>query len=286
MGLWVVSNYIDFDMTNETGITEFSELPYGIERPEMEQNFTFIYIIVGVLLGTILLLVLIKFKKTNLWKLWYAFAIVIALSIALSGFIDAKIAFLISLIVAYLRIFKPNIFVNNFSELFIYGGIAAIFVPIINLFSSIMLLILISIYDAYAVWKSKHMIKLANFQSESKLFAGLMIPYNFKNFGKINNVEKNSKSNELNKSNKSNIAILGGGDIAFPLIFSGVVLKYLIEKGYSFFISFSGASIITLFTTLTLAYLLFRSEKGKFYPAMPFISAGCFIGLIVILLIF
>ncbi len=45
-----------------------------------------------------------------------------------------------------------------------YTGIAILFVPILNVFWMIILLIVISIYDAYAVWKSKHMVKMANFQ--------------------------------------------------------------------------------------------------------------------------
>jgi presenilin-like A22 family membrane protease len=290
MGLWIVSKYLDYKTTVATGTANFTELPYGIERPEIEQNYTFIYILIGVILGTLLLLALIKFKKTSIWKLWYAFAIIIALSVAFSGFIDRRIALLIAIAIAYFRIYKPNVYVNNISELFIYGGIAAIFVPIINIFSGIMLLVLISVYDAYAVWKSKHMVQLANFQSESKLFAGLMIPYKAKDFGKIKSSEskKVEKSSELKIDNKKsgNIAILGGGDIAFPLLFGGVIMKFLAEQGYSFFNAFLGANLITIGSAIALTFLLIRSEKGKFYPAMPFISAGCFIGLIAVLLIF
>jgi presenilin-like A22 family membrane protease len=286
MGLLVISRYLDYETTVETGTANFTELPYGIQRPEIEQNYTFIYILIGVILGTILLLALIKFKKTNIWKLWYAFAIIIALSVAFSGFIDRIIALLISIIIAYFRIYRPNVYVNNISELFIYGGIAAIFVPIINIFSGIMLLVLISIYDAYAVWKSKHMVKLANFQSQSKLFAGLMIPYKAKDFGKINNHENKKTENKIKNKKSGNIAILGGGDIAFPLLFSGVIMKFLAEQGYSYLNSFLGANLIILGSAIALTFLFIKSEKGKFYPAMPFISAGCFIGLIAVFLIF
>ena len=39
------------------------------------------------------------------------------------------------------------------------------------------LLVLISIYDMIAVWKSKHMITLAKFQLDTKSFAGLAMNY-------------------------------------------------------------------------------------------------------------
>ena len=39
------------------------------------------------------------------------------------------------------------------------------------------ILIIISIYDIIAVWKIKHMVTLAKYQSENNLFAGAMVPY-------------------------------------------------------------------------------------------------------------
>ena len=45
------------------------------------------------------------------------------------------------------------------------------------LFAVFVLLILISVYDFIAVFKIKHMITLAKFQTKSKVFAGLFVPY-------------------------------------------------------------------------------------------------------------
>ena len=57
------------------------------------------------------------------------------------------------------------------------AAVAAIFAPVFSVLSVSILLVLISIYDAYAVWKSKHMITLAKSQAKANVFAGLMIPY-------------------------------------------------------------------------------------------------------------
>jgi ABC-type transport system involved in cytochrome c biogenesis permease subunit len=87
-------------------------------------------------------------------------------------------------------------------------------------------------------------------------------------------------------TSKTKNAILGGGDIAFPLIFSSAVLEYLIIKeGLSKIMAFSQSLIITVFVAISLTLLFTKSEKGKFYPAMPFLSMGCFVGLGVILII-
>jgi len=65
-------------------------------------------------------------------------------------------------------------------------------------------------------------------------------------------------------------AILGGGDMGFPLIFAGVILK---EFGLW------QSLVIPFFALAALGFLLWKGEEQKFYPAMPFIGLGCFLGL-------
>ena len=106
-----------------------------------------------------------------------------------------------------------------------------------------------------AVWKTKHMIKLANFQTRLKVFAGLLIPYKY---------GKDVKT-----------AILGGGDIGFPLLFASAVLRV-----YGF-----KALLIPIATSVLLVMLFTFGKKNRFYPAMPFLSIGCFLGYVLVLLI-
>ena len=90
--------------------------------------------------------------------------------------------------------------------------------------------------------------------------------------------KKLPKMREKEKASGSVVrtAILGGGDVGFALLFTGVVLK---EWGTW------QSLIIPLFTTTALGLLFWKAEEQKFYPAMPFITAGCFIGLGVVWLI-
>ena len=118
------------------------------------------------------------------------------------------------------------------------------------------------------------MIKLAKMQSKAKTFAGLQINY-FKN--KIITKRKGKKI-------KVNSAILGGGDIVFPLLFTGTVFKSLILTN-TIIKSVVLCLIITLFSSLSLLWLLVKSEKKKFYPAMPYITIGCLLGYLIIWLI-
>jgi len=241
IGLYVVDKFI-------------TKLPYSIERPEVNKEVSFLPIFVSILVVTIIFLVLIKFRAKFLWRLWFFLSILFTLSVAFSAFINQSVAFFIALVLAFFKVIYRNLYVHNFTELFIYGGLAAIFVPIFSLFSISLLLILISIYDFIAVFKTKHMIKLAKYQAEEiKIFAGFYIPYA-----------------------KKKQAILGGGDVGFPLIFTGVVLN-----NYNLI----SALIVVLFVSLALLSLMLFGKEKKFYPAMPFLTAGCFLGYLISLLI-
>ena len=81
---------------------------------------------------------------------------------------------------------------------------------------------------------------------------------------------KASKKKTKTRNVKVNLAILGGGDIVFPIITSGIVMGVLGLKA---------ALVTTLGATVALTLLFIYSTKGKFYPAMPFITAGLFAGM-------
>ena len=65
IGLAVTNEYIDHNKTSETGNITWSSLPYNIERPEIEEGSSFIYIISAILLGTLLVFLIIKFGKND-----------------------------------------------------------------------------------------------------------------------------------------------------------------------------------------------------------------------------
>ena len=279
-GLGIITSYLNIPQTIETGTTSFNNLPFDMDRPQVEESVSYIYITIAVIVGTLLLLLLIKFRGVKLWKLWFFFAVMATITISLSSFLPQIAALIIAVLIALWKIYRPNIYIHNISEILIYGGLAAIFVPIMNIFSALMLLLIISAYDMYAVWKSKHMVSMAKFQTENKLFSGIYVPYDNKGGIKpIKDVKKLTAGKSSGKSKSSvNTAILGGGDIGFTLIFAGVVLKELIAKGLPIITAFGEATIVALTTTIALSILFFKSEKGKFYPAMPFLTIGCLIG--------
>ncbi|MBU90521.1 hypothetical protein CMO94_03170 [Candidatus Woesearchaeota archaeon] len=276
IGLSITNKYIDHKTIAETGKVTFEALPYNLERPQIEESTSYIWIFSAIIIGTLLMLILIKFRKMGLWKLWFFLAVFSTMAIAFSAFIPQTIAAILALILALIKVYKPTTTLQNLTEIFIYGGLAAIFVPIMNIFAVFTLLILISIYDIIAVRHTKHMVTLAKFQAKSNVFAGLLIPYSK---GKI------AHKGIIEKKGMGKIAVLGGGDIGFPLIFAGVVMKGLMLNNPEL-IGFLKTLIIPVFVSLALLYLLVKSEKNKFYPAMPYLTSGCVIGYLVVLLLF
>lgn len=232
-------------------------LPFGFETPEIEEHdYTFIPLMIFITIAIFLSLLLIKFNMSHLWRLWFFLSILLTLTISFGAFFTDIIALILAFFFASIRIFAPNYFVHNFTELFIYGALAAIFVPILSIFSVLILLLIISLYDYIAVRKTKHMIKLAKWQGKSKLFAGILVPY-----------EKGT-------------AILGGGDIGFTLLFSATVMKSLALPLFSL-----RNLIIPICCAIVLIGLYMFGKKKKFYPAMPYLTAGCLVGLGLVFLI-
>jgi presenilin-like A22 family membrane protease len=284
VGLAITSQYISQRIVNETTgeviNISYAGLPLDMQRPEVDESQSYLFILGAVLIGTVLVLLLIKFKGFKLWKMWFFLSVALCLTISFyaftrqifpatwPSFIPSGLALALAITLATLKIYKPNFIIHNLSEVFIYGGLAAIFVPIMNVYAVVILLILISVYDMIAVWQSKHMVKMAEFQTESKVFAGLSIPYEMP---KAEDTVKKKGRKTVIKS-----AILGGGDIGFPLLFAGVLMKSA---------GFLKVLIVPVIVAIALFLLLYYAQKDKFYPAMPFITAGCFVGYGILLLL-
>ena len=278
--------------------------------PEVELKTTIdivqvlISIGIAIVIATLLFFLLSRIRITILLKAWFSFVVFICLTIAIALLIypvlgtnlftifgkSISLAEIIavpsSLILTFYKIIKRNIIVHNVTEVLIYPGLAVIFLPLLNVIAAAILLIGISIYDIIAVWKTKYMIRLAKFQIQHlKIFTGFFLPYmKPKDRAKVERLRAIAKR-EREKGKKLklrkikvpvHIAALGGGDVAFPLIFAGTILI-----AYGFIAAF----ITILCATLSLLLLFMFSEKGKFYPAMPFLTAGCLFSLLLILLI-
>lgn len=262
---------------NAVNITKYN-LPYGTSPPEgLSPKYNLLSIVISICLAVAIILLLMRFKSEIILRYWFFFVVTLALGIAINAaLINFKystwIALGVGLVLAFFKVFKRDLLVHNLTELLIYPGIAAIFVPLLSVPTAGILLVLISVYDIYAVWHAGFMQKMAKYQiNEVGIFPGFFVPHNRKS--SKNDISIDKKTKDKKKTKKLPVAILGGGDVVFPLILAGTVLR-------SFGIYH--ALIVSVLATISLAILFYYSEKGKFYPAMPFITTGCLAALAII----
>ena len=300
IGLYVVDYYSPVKIVegNVVNVTA-PDLPFGLETPELKEkkdfNYAFVSILLAFVISISLLLFLTRLNAEFFLRLWFFLVITLALGIAFNVILSMTglfsynlvisslkfpaswaVALFISLPLAYSKIYKRNIIIHNFTELLVYPGIAAIFVPILNIYTISLMLVFISVYDAWAVWHSGIMQKMAKYQiNKLNVFSGFFVPY-ASNKIKLQ-IQKMKKSELKKKKIKVNVAILGGGDVVFPIITAGVMMKTL---------GILPAVFVIAGATLGLGYLFLFAEKKKFYPAMPFITAGIFFAIILSYLLF
>ena len=191
IGLFVISIY------NSPGHI----LPFNMQPPaEINPGEAFPSIIIAFIIAIGLFFILTKINAEKLIRFWFFIVTALALGLTLKalflfGFKDIVLTntipilsyiipefsvfsliifFIIALPLALIKIFKRNIILHNLTELLIYPGIAAVFIPILNVYTIVILLLIISLYDIWAVWHSGFMQKLAKYQIDTiKIFTGL-----------------------------------------------------------------------------------------------------------------
>lgn len=229
-----------------------AELPYGIEPPQMDATQSIIYIISAIVFVTVLFLLIQKMNWKFLMKAWFTLAFILCVSVSLTVFVADWLAIIIAAVLIAIRMKEKDLYLHNFTEILIYGGAVAVFAPLLTVFSMAIIMIIISFYDFISVFVTKHMITLAKGQSQEGVFAGLVIKF------------------------KDEVAILGGGDVAFPLMFASVVMTEI-------------SAITAIFTiygaALGLLALIILGKRKKFYPALPLITLGSFAGFLLGILI-
>ena len=300
IGLAVINAYIpQFEqITDEEGnvinITT-NPIPFGLkpQEPNTERDFLtqVLLLIPGFIIAIALVLLFSKYKWKFILRLWFFIVVIIALGIAFTSIFryfsigyPEVIALLIALPLAFVKIYRNNFLVHNLTELLIYPGIGVVFVSVLFFETSpwlsislvLGLLILISLYDMWAVWHSGIMQKMAQFQiQELNIFGGFFIPTASKKVKQqIKHLREKYKNKKIpksvkNKKFKVSLAILGGGDVVFPIITAGVFLRTL---------GLIPALFVTAGALGGLTYL-FATSKKKAYPAMPYITAGIFLGI-------
>jgi len=221
----------------------------------------------------LLILLLIRFLKFRPGK-EILFKIFFILPVFLGGMVFWSLWFgdLLALISVLFFIIwwlkKPNVLVHNFLLLSGMIGLGALFGLRLDPLLVIILLIIFSVYDIIAVYKTKHMIKMAKEMIEAKAISGIVLP------PKLSEIQAPLKDLKIG----GRFLILGGGDIVFPLL----LVSSLVPEGIL------KSLIVAIFATfgLLVSIFIFLFQKTrKPIPALPPIAFFSIIGYLITKLI-
>lgn len=238
-----------------------------------EQASSAFYFFLMVLIAAGVMLLLYKLKADLFIKGWFAFALFFTTMLFFSAFIPDLIAILVSISLIALNRKFGSWELNNLIQIFAFAGAGAFFGTMVGFLPALIILGLISIYDIVAVFFTEHMVSLAKSGISSGTFMGFMYPKGGKDIELDHEKIKEMEDSKV----KSKVGVLGGGDVIIPMIFAISLLK-------TFGVL---ASSLSIFTAAIFLYLLLtKAQEGKFYPAMPFVSAGSLLGFSLYYLVF
>lgn len=211
-----------------------------------------------------------RFKKGRrlFFKIAFLFSAIFGGLITLSvlTFDLLAVVLIIILVLAWQR--EPIILLHNGLVLISIAGIGAVIGLQFNPLVIAVLLALFSVYDFIAVYKTKHMVKMAGEMIKTGAIMGLVIPFSFS--GLLDNLEDKSKGEFM---------VLGGGDLAFPLFLASSIT---LHHGVIYALIVSGFVLLGLLGS----FILFTSQKEKEpIPALPPIALGSLVGYLFILLL-
>jgi presenilin-like A22 family membrane protease len=183
------------------------------------------------------------------------------------GLSIAVTAILLILLVKY-----PEWYIVDISGVITGVGAIAILGISLSIVIVIVLLIGMSIYDAISVYKTKHMIDLADTLIDLKLPVLFVIP-KIREYSLVK--EKKSLKEKLKEDEKRDAFFIGMGDIIIPGILVASAFHNLPSNGLLIALS------VMVGTLVGFALLMASVIKGKPQAGLPYLCPGAIIGYLV-----
>ncbi|MDP3004316.1 MAG: presenilin family intramembrane aspartyl protease [Candidatus Azambacteria bacterium] len=216
-------------------------------------------------IGTAIVLGLIRIMHGGLLlRLFFLFALFSGVLITTSVFIPDTWALIFSLFLIFLYIIWPYVWLHNLVLVLTLPGIAALLGASLNPWTTVLILIIISVYDYVAVYKTKHMVRMAKAMISGRAIFAMIFPEHWQGF--------KSHLNEVRPG--EGFMMLGTGDFVFPLIMAASA--YAISPVAAWLV-FSFALL-----GLLLMHLIFISQKiRRPMPALPPLAAFAILGFLI-----
>ncbi len=194
-------------------------------------------------------------------KTFLGLAILSGCQIVLFSFFDPIIATLIAVTILILFLKLKYVIVHDLAIMAALAGIGAVIGLSLTPMVAAILIAIFSFYDILAVYKTGHMVVMAQGMIRAGAIFGLIIPTYGKDFF--------ADTKDITPGDR--FMVLGSGDIALPLALSGAVAK----------VSLPGALAVAVFATFGLfaTHLIFTNQKERRpMAALPPIAAMTILG--------
>jgi presenilin-like A22 family membrane protease len=174
------------------------------------------------------------------------------------------------LIVALIK--HPEWYIIDLCGIIVGVGSIGIFGISLSVFLVIVLLIGLSIYDAISVYKTKHMIDLADAVMDLKLPVMMVVP-KIRSYSLLK--ETKGIKEKLEENEEREAFFLGLGDIVMPGILVVSAFQNIPDNGLLVALS------VMIGTLLGFAVLMSVVIKGKPQAGLPYLCSGAILGYVV-----
>ncbi|MCK4331979.1 MAG: hypothetical protein KAV40_00175 [Thermoplasmatales archaeon] len=228
---------------------------------------------------TLVILLIAKYWKKQLiqfiilgavgYTSFYVFLPLLALIVSGWWPLILSIAFAVILTVTLFK--YPEWYIIDACGVIVGAGAIAIFGISLDVFLVLILLIVLAIYDAISVYKTKHMIDLADTVMDLKLPVLLVVP-KVRHYSLIK--ETKSLKEKLKEGEEREAFFMGLGDVVMPGILVAAVYHNIVN-------GFPIALSVILGTLVGFVILMIFVMKGKPQAGLPCLCGGAILGYIV-----
>ncbi len=240
-----------------------------------------LFYIILMLLFSAALLVIVKYKIRWLMQAimgvailstlaYVTFGIAVLLVPSIDPLAAMMVACVVSITLTVLIIFYPEWYVIDVTGVLISAGASAIFGISLSILPTLILLALLAIYDYIAVYRTKHMIALAEGVMELKIPMMFVMPrrwgYSF------------VRARGMQKEGEKEAYFMGLGDAVIPTMLAVSANAFLDAPRIMGFANLPalGSAAGTLVSYLALMYLVVRLKKPQ--AGLPFLCTGSIAG--------
>jgi|SRR3989344_542154 len=261
-----IKECVIFAATLAVGILSAERLAVSAFTGTAFETFAFsLWDIIALAVAILVFVLALKYRKIGsfLFQGILVFIILGGAQVVAGVFLNAPWDFLAAVILLAAFLIVRNVLMHNAGVLLGIAGLGAAVGVGIHPQTAIWLLVILSVYDILAVYKTKHMVRMAKAMLESGAIFGFIIPFEWKGFfyGKK---EAQARAGEK-------FMILGSGDSVVPLFLAASLVK----------ISLGQAILVGLFAVggLFVTHLIFINQKErKPMAALPPIATFAIIG--------